>query len=137
MAETMSAAAWGGHPAIIDFLIAKGADVHVNIRGGSLYWAARGYVDVEDERSAEVVKQLVAYGADVRAKNPRNGQTALHQAAQRGRVQTAKALITAGADVNAADNGGKTPLSLSKRNDHVEIVELLREHGAEETDSAA
>jgi len=44
----------------------------------------------------------------------------------------ARLLIASGADVNAIDNQGRTPLWWAKHKGHKEIVELLRKHGAKE-----
>jgi len=133
MGTALLAAALGGQPEIVDFLIAKGANVHVNARGTALCWAARGRMSVKDERRVEVVKRLLAHGADVRAKDPQKGQTPLHLAAFRGRLKTARILIAAGADVNAKDSEGRTPLALAQQKSRTEVVELLRQHGAKES----
>ena len=57
-------------------------------------------------------------------------KTALHYAAQRGRMEVAKLLINKGADVNAEGNEGITPLAIAES--YTKIVELLRKHGAKE-----
>jgi len=41
-------------------------------------------------------------------------------------------LIDKGADVNAKDRDGKTPLSLAQEKGHNEIIELLKKRGAKE-----
>ena len=66
--------------------------------------------------------------------NPHNksGQTPLHKAADDGFKGLVQELLEKGADVNATDNGGRTSLSLAEEKGHVEIVELLRKHGAKE-----
>jgi len=129
----LHAAARYGHSKILDLLIANGADVNLNARNGTpLHRAALGRGSVEDEKNAEIVEKLLAKGADVNAKDPRQGRTPLHQAADRGRYKTAECLIAASADVNATDNEGKTPLSLAQEENRTEIAELLRKHGAKE-----
>ena len=41
-------------------------------------------------------------------------------------------LIAKGADVNAKNQGGRTPLTFAEKNGHSEIAELMRKHGAKE-----
>ena len=77
------------------------------------------------------IKQHIAAGTDVNVKNYYN-YTPLHGATFNGHKEIAELLIANGADVNARDNGGKTPLdetmtdlSLNKK----ELADLLRKHG--------
>ena len=44
-------------------------------------------------------------------------------------MEVAELLITKGADVNARDAGGGTPLDQAIRHKHPEIADLLRKHG--------
>jgi len=39
-------------------------------------------------------------------------------------------LIAKGADVNAKNDYGETPLHIAKHNDHKDLAELLKKHGA-------
>ena len=70
----------------------------------------------------EAVKQHVAAGADVNAKD-KEGWTPLHFASDRKNV--AEFLIKKGADVNAKDAYGFTPLDEADD----ETADLLRKHG--------
>jgi ankyrin repeat protein len=40
--------------------------------------------------------------------------------------------IAHGADINAKDSRGQTPLQYAKKKGHTEIVKLLKKHGAKE-----
>jgi ankyrin repeat protein len=46
-----------------------------------------------------------------------------------GQTEIAELLITNGADVNARDNVGKTPIDWAIEYDETEIADLLRKHG--------
>jgi len=45
----------------------------------------------------------------------------------------AEFLLVKGANLNAREEKGKTPLEVAKEEGHKEIVELLRKHGAKES----
>jgi ankyrin repeat protein len=72
----------------------------------------------------EAVKQHIAAGADVNAKN-NWGWTPLHYAALKGQKEIAELLIAKGADMNAVGDLGRTPLDLA----YAETADLLRKHG--------
>lgn len=79
--------------------------------------------------SAAEVQQRIVDGADVRHRN-KAGVTALHWALDD--VAKAKALVAAGADPNAADATGATPMQLAAgRDDNLAVVELLLAHGGD------
>lgn len=75
-------------------------------------WGALAGVIVNDDAAA--LKQLLGKGADPNARDPRNGTTALILAAFLGRVDIAKILLVAGADLNAKNNDGATALSVAE-----------------------
>ncbi len=78
---------------------------------------------------AELVSLLLAHHADAKHAD-RNGATALHFAID-DRAKT-EALLAAGADPNATDNTGYTPLmTAANRGDGGDVVELLLDHGAD------
>ena len=58
-----------------------------------------------------------------------NPDGALAKAARRGNIEVAKQAIADGADVNAKDDNGETPLNWAIFNDETETADLLRKHG--------
>lgn len=54
----------------------------------------------------------------------------LHEAVQSGSVLSVRQALLAGADVNAKNEAGQTPLELSTRHQNSDIMDLLFEHGA-------
>jgi uncharacterized protein len=57
--------------------------------------------------------------------------TALLYAARDGRVEIARALIAANAQVNQAEANGVSPLLMAISNNHIDVARLLLEHAAE------
>jgi ankyrin repeat protein len=78
-----------------------------------------------------VVKLLIAKGADINAEAYFSRGTVLAQAAIGGHMNVVKVLLAKGADVNAIDNLGRSVVWYVKTRQK-EIVELLRKHGAKE-----
>jgi len=57
------------------------------------------------------------------------GTTALHEAARAGHVEIVKLLVANGANVNAKDISGLTPLKLALGHRRLEVAEYLRQNG--------
>ena len=79
--------------------------------------ADRALLEAARDGNIEAVRQHLAAGADVNAKN-QNGSTPLHEAATK---DVAELLIAEGADVNAKDDGW-TPLHSAAWEGHKEVV---------------
>ena len=82
----------------------------------------------------EIIKELIAKGADVNART-NEGDTSLHKAVAEGNKEAVELLITAGADVNARNDFEITPLHEATGSNlekgHLEITELLLANGAD------
>ena len=151
-----------GQKDVVELLIAKGADVNATDWGGQtpLHWAVRKNSDSrkrllefaadmdgtrigikvadikslkqsmslqsskEAEMSKEVVRLLIAEGADVNAKN-RYGDTPLIEAAKGADLEIVELLVACGADVNAKGKDGVTPLDNAARHGCADILEFL------------
>jgi ankyrin repeat protein len=74
------------------------------------------------------IKALNQETADLLRKHGGKHGT-IHGAVGSGDVEAVRELLAAGADVNAKNNIGKTPLDLAIRLDRTEIADLLRKHG--------
>jgi len=115
-------------PEEVQALISRGADVsacndHVET---PLFYATDG-------DQPEVIDLLVANGADVNWKSLDQGWTSLHAAAASGRPRAAEALLRNGADIEARDRLGITPLMVAcymdlKKSD---IANVFLAHGAD------
>ncbi len=100
-----------------------GADL--NHTTGAEWWPLWNAVEQSDLPS---VQWLIANGAAV--NNTRTGEIALHMAMTRDHLEIIRLLIDAGADVNARDVDGDTPLI---RSESTEAASLLLTHGADPT----
>ena len=65
----------------------------------------------------EIVRMLLAAGADVRVKD-KAGDTPLHKAAFLNNLKTAQLLLEKGADPDARDEEGQTPLDNCRKNEN-------------------
>ncbi len=75
--------------------------------------------------------QMIEQGADVEAKDPGAGASALHYAVMRGRMPLIDLLLTRGADVNSRTRMGTTPLHTAVLYARLEVAELLLDSGAD------
>ncbi|MEN9704825.1 MAG: hypothetical protein RLZZ393_704 [Pseudomonadota bacterium] len=104
-------AAAQGQAGMVRYLVSKGA--HVDERATVRDWQRR-------------------VTAEGRPKDMfRGGMTPLLFAAREGHLETARALLDAGADINLADPDGVTPLILALQNIHWDMARFLVERGAD------
>ena len=82
------------------------------------------------EGNLEGVKQSLAAGTSINARDPQAGATPLNTAALFGQTKVAMLLIEKGADVSVANNDGNTALHLASFFAHPDLVEVLLKQGA-------
>ncbi|KAJ1330882.1 serine/threonine-protein phosphatase 6 regulatory ankyrin repeat subunit B [Microdochium nivale] len=77
------------------------------------YWAFNGNTENTDHTTAvDAISMLLEHGADVNARAPAMGPTALMGACQRGLPDVIELLLSKGADVNFRASNGMTALAL-------------------------
>lgn len=122
-------AAFFGHTDAVRLLLERGADVRAlsinQMRNMPLHAALAGPMGMDG------IRLLVEAGADVNARQ-HGGYTALHSAAQNGRMDVIDLLLDHGADANAATEDGRRPIGFARDRGHAQVVEHLRARGAAE-----
>ncbi len=114
--------------AITIMLIQNGAKVNARDDSGKTPLMRVGWCGA----NPGVCEYLLEHGADIDAKDPGRGQTALMWALDWGYDEIAKILISKGANFNIEDNQGRTALKLAKQRNKTAIIELLVARGARE-----
>ncbi len=103
---------------IAKLLLKSGADARAQSDNGFtlLMFALPSFIDGGSDPKAPVqmFQTLLDAGADVKPQDKRNGASALHYAAIVGHTEIVKLLLKAGADVNAKDFQGRTPLDVAQ-----------------------
>jgi hypothetical protein len=125
-------------------LLAKGANANVRDSdgeplltfaarlGGPVPWfVANKKVDSPRVVGPALARLLLNAGADVDARSGNRRDTALMLACTAGELDTVKALLASGAEVNAANHYGWTALHRGTERHHVGVVRALLSHGAD------
>ena len=84
----------------------------------------------EEVVSAMLCKRLTSHGVPVNATDRAYWRTALHGAAAEGDAKTIRYLVSKGANVNAIDRAGDSPLELAVSNHQDSASKLLADLGA-------
>lgn len=147
----LHAAAAHGHSGVAQLLLTHKAEVNARTNGGltPLHFAALldhrevaivlldNQADVNSKSGAGVSDEIgpatrvfttLFPGTNAHTVSYGGGATPLHLAALSGHKELAEILLAHGADVNARNNSGKTPLQFAKH--RKDMAELLRQHGA-------
>ena len=129
-------AALKSHGQALRLLLEAGADV--NSRDGNdqnlMLCLASDRSEKQVKRRGEIIRILLGTNLDLEAKD-KDGRTALLWAAALGKVELAELLLTRRdhgiADIGNTNNRGKTPLHLAAENNHVALVRVLLDYGAD------
>ncbi|HEY6347207.1 MAG TPA: ankyrin repeat domain-containing protein [Bryobacteraceae bacterium] len=139
-------AARSGNAEVVKVLLDRGSDVNVKEsyrNQTALMWAAA-------ERHTEIVKLLLAHGADwtilsrdretklpklsaASSVSPfsRGGMTAFLFTAREGDIDTAKAMLDGGVDINQTDVDGTSAMTVSIMNKQYTFAKFLLDRGAD------
>ena len=125
-------AAFSDHVDLLRFLHAQGP-LFIAEAGGQVKTALH---------DTECVRYILACGFDVDTREsnnltPSHCITALHCAAEHGHSATIELLLNSGADIEAIDDDGYTPLISATVYDQAEVVSLLIARGVSITDGRA
>ena len=130
-------AAWSDSLAVVVRLLEAGSDVNARDNGNSTPLLQVVSHDWGGPGNPALVEALLEAGADVNARGGRYGTTALHWAVTRGDADDPSAqevfgmLIESGADPNALNDAGETPLHLASRSNNELLLTSLIEAGAD------
>jgi ankyrin repeat protein len=117
------------HPVVVQMLIERGADVNAKTRTGQTpQWVLPNSVPGFGHGVGIVRGGLPARGS--RAPIPGSLSPLLY-AARDGRLEAAKLLLAAGAEINQTDANAITPLIMAIVNNRVDVARLLIEKGAD------
>jgi ankyrin repeat protein len=125
-AKCIHIAAIHGHVEVVKAIVTKGESVDCRTKDGftPLHLAVKF-------AKLELVECLLGLGANLQLNAIKGGETALHLATLVDKGEDCvNLLIKSGADVDAVDRSGETPLHYACRANNIKAVRLLLEDGA-------
>lgn len=129
IADKFTNAAWEGDLIQVKAMLLDGVDVNITRKKGKGWTALMAAVT---KGKTDVVRYLIAHGADVTVKFSDDGITTLYQAGIReNNEEVVKALLEAGVNVNERTTFGQTALIRFVGLGRVESVRLLLKAGAD------
>ena len=114
-----------GHLDIVKMLVEAGAVCVTNNNDATCLMLASHSGHTETVRFLAGLKDV-----DVNQVHEKDGFTALHCAGQQGRGDVVEVLIDAGADIEAKNDVGRSPLLFASSSGHLDIVKMLVKAGA-------
>lgn len=123
----LHSAAWANKAEMVEFLIARGAEVDAVDNEGRtpLHKAA-----VSGGKEAAVI--LLAHGADPTVESVYE-DTPMHAAAQSGKQEIVVLLLAHGVDVNLKNGDGMTPMDSACLKEQLDMISFLRKHGGKQS----
>jgi ankyrin repeat protein len=115
-----------GHVDIAKYIIEKGADINLKDKDSASPLHNAAYLG-----NLEIVDLLLKKGATSLNEGNFRKQTPLHFASERGHPEVAARLLDAGADIEARDMVGRTPLMTTGISKNIEVAEGLIKRGAD------
>jgi ankyrin repeat protein len=118
------------HPAAVTFLLERGAAVNAQTRKGP---APRFAPPCKGTGCGSEGVGINRGGLPDRGRRAeaRGGMTPLLYAARDGRIEAARLLVAAGADIEQSDANAIRPLLMAVLNNHLDVARLLIEYGAD------
>lgn len=115
-------ASFFGHPAVVEFLLDHGADLHEISKNESSVMPLHSALS---SRQGETATVLIDRGADIEARQTTYEYTPLHYAAANGMLPIVQRLLDLGAKAAVEGLDGKKPVDLAREKGHRAVVELL------------
>jgi len=141
--ETLFAAVKAGDIERVKACIADGADVNAKDATGRMpiHYALAGrhaeitaflimqgkWTGTYEEKELRKVRWLLSEGMDIDARGLVGDNTLLHLAAQTGYVHVAALLVGCGANINARNDSGQTPLQVARQQRNESVALLLKD----------